>query len=248
MKQLVFIMFFSLLILGDIKGQQVESTNSIYYNGDTYRIFKIPITNDVISKFDIIENQQLLPHNTFITNTIKDNYFFLINASISDSSCKPIGYYVKNSTTIKPLDLGNGNGNFYLKPNGALLFTNNDIVICESSKVTGYTNVRLGIQSGPLLLENGNVNPQFNANSKNKNYRCGVGIYKNSSNEKFLVFCVSNNPVTFFNFSKFFLEKMKCQNALCLESGNCLINLPYIISGDEISTNVICNYLYYPIK
>ncbi len=242
---LIILIFLSSSIL---QGQQIETNNDMYYNGDSYRICKIPITSETAAQFQILENKTFLSHSAFLTSAVKDTFYLIINASVSDSSCNPIGYYAKNNHVVKPVDLDEGKGNFYLKPNGALLFTATDATICESSKISSYQNVRLGVQSGPLLIDNGIINKQFNASSQNKNMRCGVGMFTNQKNEKFLVFCVSNNPVTFYSFAQFFHAKLKCNNALCLESGNCVIGLPYLPYTGEYNNNGVCNYLYFPIK
>lgn len=248
MKKVFLITTLSVLMLSALQGQQIETTNEMHYNGDSYRVCKIPITAENAQRFQILENKALLPHKDFVATNVKDQHYLIINASISDSACNPVGYYVKNGQTVKSPDLGDGQGNFYLKPNGAIIFTNRDISICESSRINSYQGVRLGVQSGPLLIENGVINKQFNPSSQNKNVRCGVGIFTNQKNEKILVFCVSNNPVTFYNFAQFFQGKLKCKDALCLESGNCVLGLPYVPYADEFNNNAVCNYLYLPMK
>jgi uncharacterized protein YigE (DUF2233 family) len=231
-----------------VKSQQIETINDMHFNGDSYRVCKIPITSETIQRFQILENKSFLPHKDFILSQVKDQFYFISNASISDSFCNPLGFYAKNGKIIQNVNLGDGHGNFYLKPNGVLLFTSNDVTICESSKVSNQQGIRLGIQSGPLLLVDGEINKQFNPSSKNKNIRCGVGIFTNQKNEKFIVFAVSNEPVTFFNFAQFFQSKLKCKDALCLESGNCVIGLPYALAVDDYDNSIICNYLYFPVN
>ena len=226
---------------------QVETFTALNYGGDTYDVFKVKIDETSIKNFDILENKTGKIHPEFISTINTGQPFFTINASISDSSCNPIGFYYKNGKLLKPVNLNNGTGNFYLKPNGALIFTKKSAVICESSEITNYNDVYLGIQSGPMLLVNGSINHQFNPSSKNKNIRCAVGIASNKNNETFLIFCVSNNPVCFYDISMLLKMKFKCSNALCLESGNCAMNLPYLTSSSEKFSNIICNYLYYAI-
>jgi uncharacterized protein YigE (DUF2233 family) len=236
---IISIIFCTSLLIG-----QGEMQADMSFNGDSYDMFKVKIDKESISKFGIFENRSLLTHNSLIAAS-NDSSFFMMNAGITDSFCAPLGYYVNQSKLLQDVNLNDGKGNFYLKPNGALLMTTDDIVICESSMIKNYKNVILGIQSGPMLLNNGIVNSQFNPSSQNKNIRCGVGLYENQNSEKFLVFCISNNPVSFYSFSQMFLTKMKCTTALCLESGSCVINLPYLESGDENSTIIICNYIYF---
>lgn len=231
--------------------QQVWSQQSVVdmpFNGDSYDIFKIKIDADVVKKFQILENKTRLNHQAFASSVATDSSFFLINASVTDSFCNPVGYFVNNSQQINPINLKDGNGNFYLKPNGALLFTSTEAIICESSQIANYSNVRVGIQSGPMLINNGVINPQFKAASPNKHIRCAVGIYTNQNNEKILVFCISNNPVSFFGFADFMQKKFKCTDALCLESSNCVMTLPNFETGDGGSNTLICNYIYFKAR
>jgi uncharacterized protein YigE (DUF2233 family) len=225
-----------------------QSVVDMPYNNDTYDVFKIKLDPETVKKFQILENKTRLNHQAFASTVSNDSAFFLINASITDSFCNPIGYFVNNSQQINPANLGNGNGNFYLKPNGALLFTTTEAIICESSQISNFSNVRVGIQSGPMLIHNGIINSQFKPSSPNKHIRCAVGIYSNQNGEKFLAFCISNNPVSFFDFAEFMKNKLKCTSALCLESGNCVMTLPNFETGDGESNTLICNYIYFKAR
>lgn len=235
----------TIIVHNDICAQGMTSSiPEMFYDGRSYDVFLVKIDAANLGRFDIIENKDRLPHNEFMA-TLSSGDFFVINASISDSSCNPIGYYVKDSREIQPTNMKNGYGNFYnLKPNGALVITRNDANICESSEIKNYSNVVLGIQSGPMLLNHGVVNKHFNANSKNKHYRCGVGISV-KGNTRYLVFCISNEPVTFHNLSMVFKEKYRCTSALCLESAGCAMNNLYLSSTNENFTGMICNYIYF---
>lgn len=246
MKQIFALIF--LLVTHEIIQAQVETFTALNFNGDNYDVFKVKIDQESLKSFEIFENRTGQPHQSYVASISAGTPFFIINASISDSFCNPLGYYVKDSKLINPANLSTGTGNFYLKPNGALLFTSTQAIICESSQISSNSNVRLGIQSGPMLLVNGEVNAQFNPNSQNKNIRCGVGIQTNQKNESFLVFCIANTPVSFYNFSLLFKQKFKCSNALCLESGSCAMNLPYLSSSSEKLNDLICNYIFFPIR
>ena len=226
---------------------QVETFSNYPFNGNTYNAIVIKIDVNSIKNFDILENTSKQTHEDFIKSLLSGPAFFLINASISDTSCKPVGYFAKNSQEIQPANLNDGQGNFYLKPNGALLFANDDAIVCESSQITSHQNILLGIQSGPLLLNNGTVNTQFNPNSINKKVRCGVGTCLNSKNEKFVVFCISNNPVSFYELAMLFNKKFKCENALCLESEGCTMYFPGQSNQVKNFEGLICNYIFYKL-
>lgn len=233
------------LLSGTICFSQASVDEDLFFNGNIYNVCTIRVDNNALKYFDILSNNNNEEHSSLMKGIDNDLSFFAINASINDSTCSPVGYFVKDYVQINPVNLDDGIGNFYLKPNGAFLVTDNNVVICESSKISQYKNVRLGIQSGPMLLVDKVINSQFNPNSVNKFIRCGVGIYEGSNGIKFLVFAISKNPITFFEFATLFMQKYNCTNALCIESSNCVINLPDVSDGSEFNGMFVCNYLIY---
>jgi len=226
---------------------QVSTYSNYPYNGNMYEVFVVQIDSVTLTRFEIIENGNNLIHKDFLSGNKIDTLSFLINASIVDSQCIPIGFYTNNNQTIQPVNLSDGVGNFYLKPNGALLITDDEAIICESSEIINFNKVRLGIQSGPMLLLNGVVNSHFNPNSKNRNIRCGVGIHTNINNEVSLIFAISRNPISLYEFSIFFKDKFNCYNALTLESVGCILHFPNQAGWDLNENEVICNYIYFKI-
>lgn len=222
-----------------------KSYANLPLNGAEFNAVVFKMDSETRGKFEVVNNAANIQNNAFIANLLRSSSpFFLVNACISDATGNSIGYLVKNHTKIKSANLNDGNGNFYLKPNGALLFTDDDVVLCESPQINNYANVRVGVQSGPMLLSNGVVNTQFGQSSSNRNIRCGVGIFSDSKGAKFLVFGISNTPVSFYEFALFFNDKFKCSHALCLESVGCAMYFPNQNSSKLNYNGVINNYLY----
>ena len=174
----------------------------------------------------------------WLINKYKNERVFLINSRVNNLAGEPKGYYTKNEKQLKPVDLGSGTANFYLKPNGALLFLDSNIVICESAEIAKFKKVNLGVQSGAMLILNNIINPNFNPNSPNKQIRCGVGIYY-KSNEQYLVFSISKNPITFYRLAQLYKDKYKSENALLIESSGCSMYFPHI---KTTFNDVIGNY------
>lgn len=117
-----------------------------------------------------------------------------------------------NNKVIK-LDKKGTLPNFYLEPKGIFYITNDGKAgICKTIVYSNIANVEFATQSGPMLLINGKVNIIFNPKSNNLNIRNGVGILPNND----LIFAISTNKVTFYDFAKFFKEK-GCLNALYLD-------------------------------
>lgn len=223
---------------------QVNGIVNCLFDGISYDVFVISIDTINIKKFKVIENLQGVENKIFNSQYSKNEHFS-INACISDTKCKPIGYYVNDYKEIQQVNSSNnGQGNFYIKPNGALLIMDNDIIICKTSEISKYSNIRIGFQSGPMLLINDEINSSFNINSQNKNIRCGAGIYE-INKKSYLVFAISSVLVTFYEISRFFKEKYNCTYAICLESAGCSMNLPYLNTTSMNFDGVICNYLVF---
>jgi uncharacterized protein YigE (DUF2233 family) len=241
----VLLFVFSVVLLR--LSAQTRSEVGLIYNGAQYDVFAVKVNTHSLSQLHLVQNTSSLKHCDFIRQTIAagDSDFFLINACISNATCSPEGLFVVNGKKLSDVNLSDGNGNFYLKPNGALLVMDNGTaVITESSTIGAYNHIYIGIQSGPMLLVNGNYNPQIRKGSPNKNLRSGVGLYTIGA-ETYMVFAVSNEPVSFHEFATLFKEHFNCQNALCLESAGCAMYLPFVGRYNSTDSHVICNYIMY---
>jgi uncharacterized protein YigE (DUF2233 family) len=122
----------------------------------------------------------------------------------------PVGLFVSHERQLRPLNLADGRGNFFLKPNGVFFLTAAGPNIVRSAKYAAVQDpVLLATQSGPLLLEDGEIHPAFRAESKSKHIRNGVGVRGREA-----IFAISNAPVTFYEFAKYFKDQLRCRDAL----------------------------------
>lgn len=175
---------------------------------------------------------------------ISDSSYFAITASIVDSTCTPLGLFINNGKEINKINLiKSGKGNFFMPENGILqLSYKNLFSIVRSKFYSPDTSIRLAVQTGPLLIWDGGLNAGFDPNSKNKNIRCGVGIFS-LKGEEYIIFAKSLTPVTFYNFASLFRDAYQCHTALNIESGtSCSMHLP---GGSTFysDSNIICRYL-----
>tara|TARA_B110001452_G_scaffold99020_1_gene82021 strand:- start:3058 stop:4449 length:1392 start_codon:yes stop_codon:yes gene_type:complete len=251
MKRLKFIIVNILIINVFFYSYSQSESKTVKHNGNDFNVFTIS-AGGVSSEFALLQNTNQIPHNQIIDNFKElydsldfDNAFFMTNASIVDPNCMPVGLLIYNYNTIQSINNNNGSGNFFLKPNGLLLFKHKEIVVCQSSDFQKHSNIKNGVQSGPMLITEGSINENFNPNSKNLNIRSGVGIYTDKTNQNHAVFAISENQVSFYEFSKFFEEEFNCKNALCLESAGSLMTIPYLQSSSDGRNDVVCNYIYF---
>jgi uncharacterized protein YigE (DUF2233 family) len=139
---------------------------------------------------------------------------FATNAGIFDPTFTPCGLHVEAGRELVPLNLAAGQGNFYMKPNGVFLLDDAGAHIVDSTQYAGTTpSTHLATQSGPLLVIDGRINPQFDPQSANRKIRSGVAISSPST----VHFVLSERPVSFHALASLFRDRLGCQDALCLD-------------------------------
>ena len=225
---------------------QSRGDNEFNFQGHSYSIFTIKVDTASVKRFKLLQNPTGIAHNDFIRPYVNsDPNIFLTNGSAWDSVYKPLGLSVSEGKTVNTLNLSDGNQmGFYLKPNGVFMITDKGASIVESSKSPSILNIRMAVQSGPMLVIDSRIHDKFDSNSKNKNIRCGVGIYVQNG-DTYIVFAVSNEPVTFYEFASLFKDNYKCANALCLQSAGCVMEMPFIKGNAAMSNRPIGNYIMY---
>jgi clan AA aspartic protease (TIGR02281 family) len=197
------------------------------FKGVDFAVYSIPVNSTNLSALKIISNPTMLETDEFLreySGNINQD-FFACNAGIETLIGEPLGLFTSSGIEANPINLADGNGNFYLKPNGVFYFTDSDADVINSMHYVSSPDIRYAIQSGPLLLENGSIHNSFNETSQNLNFRIGVGISE-SSGAKELLFAISRQSINLFSMAIFFRDELKCTNALCLESGRSFIHFP----------------------
>jgi uncharacterized protein YigE (DUF2233 family) len=151
---------------------------------------------------------------------------FLMNAGIYEPGLVPSGLHHENGARLRPLNPNDGEGNFFLKPNGVFGRIDRDsgkAFIEESSLFAAREKKRepddrsrlsFAIQGGPLLLAGGARHPKFTKGSPNKKLRNGVGV----DADGMVVFALTapGQEVNFWDFAGLFLQ-LGCRDALFLD-------------------------------
>lgn len=135
---------------------------------------------------------------------------FAMNAGMYHADFSPVGLLVQAGVKTAPLNLDEGFGNFFLKPNGVFLLTKTGAKIIAAHEYPALKRpVLLATQSGPLLLRNGKIHKAFNPASTSRHIRNGVGIVNGKA-----VFVISEHPVTFHEMATYFRDQLHCRDAL----------------------------------
>lgn len=141
----------------------------------------------------------------------------LMNGGIFEPGGIPSGVLVQEGKELHAVNSRDGDGNFFLKPNGIFLITEKGARVIETSKYPPKDEkILYAVQSGPLLLENGKVHPAFNKGSESRLTRNGVGIAEDGT----VVLVISDQKgarfPNFHGFADLFLS-FGCKDALYLD-------------------------------
>lgn len=178
--------------------------------------------------------EPLLTFDTLLTTLSADQTLsFAVNAGMYNEKFAPIGYTVIEGEEKRALNLKEGGGNFHLLPNGVLWWDKaGHVHITESHAFdqqlkNDEAKPWYATQSGPMLVINDEIHPQFDPNSTSLKIRNGVGICSDGS----IQFVNTKAPVTFYQFATLFKNELGCSNALFLDGG--IASALYAPSIDE---------------
>ncbi|MEK1891489.1 MAG: phosphodiester glycosidase family protein [Phyllobacterium sp.] len=135
-----------------------------------------------------------------------------MNAGMYEPDMTPVGRYVEDGRTIAPLNTRDGEGNFYMKPNGVFFIRLDGTpgVLPTEAYANSATDVRMATQSGPMLVIDGKVHPRFEPNGTSRFIRNGVGVRDANT----IVLAISTEPVSLGRFARLFRDELACANAL----------------------------------
>ena len=140
---------------------------------------------------------------------------FAVNGGMYGDDLKPIGYYVEGGERLKELDRGDGEGNFYMKPNGVFFGTGGSWRVLRSNTFFETVGDRpeFGTQSGPLLLVDGKLHPEIQDDGPSKAIRNGGAVDASGKAH----FVISDAPISFGQLERYFRDVVKVGNALYLD-------------------------------
>ena len=195
------------------------------YKGVKYYTYIVdPNTSDIALYYDDERRQryQTIGNLNKELKAASKELLFATNGGIFQVDGSPLGLYIEDGRQRKAVNLKRGSGNFYLHPNGVFYINEwgfpNILESVEFMNNFGENpqHVLYAIQSGPLLLNKNRINGKFTPNSPNRKIRSGVGwsVTDPKSGMGRMVFVLSDSPVNFYDFARFFQEKLNCTRAL----------------------------------
>jgi len=143
---------------------------------------------------------------------LKEPFVFAMNAGMYHADMTPVGLYVEDSAERAPLNQADGEGNFFLKPNGVFFIDQAGRAGVEETgrfAAAGHL-LDAATQSGPMLVIDGGIHPRFEPDGASRYIRNGVGVRADGT----VVFAISRSVVSLGSFARLFRDELGCPNAL----------------------------------
>jgi uncharacterized protein YigE (DUF2233 family) len=134
------------------------------------------------------------------------------NAGLYHTPEVPVGWTVIDGVQTRPIERGEGVGNFFLQPNGAFWLDGAGPHVARTARVAATGAVTSATQSGPLLVEGGALHPAFRADATSRKVRNGIGVVDGHT-----VVLARCEPLTFFAFATLFRDVLHAPDALFLD-------------------------------
>jgi len=141
---------------------------------------------------------------------------FAVNGGMFDENGHAIGYYVEDGERLQRLNRAKGPGNFHMLPNGVFFGdASENWQVWDTERF--FTDVdsrpEFGTQSGPMLVLAGELHPAISPEGDSVRVRNGVGVDPGGRAH----FVISEEPVSFGRFARYFRDVAGTANALFLD-------------------------------
>ena len=155
---------------------------------------------------------------------------FAMNAGMYQSDQSPVGYFVQDGTEVQRLLTGPSAGNFGMLPNGVFCVKFGHAFVLETHVLEAMSSLcSYATQSGPMLVIDGALHPRFLPDGTSRYIRNGVGTPADGGQA---VFVISNQPVTFYEFARFFRDGLGLPNALYFDGNISRLHAPALGRSD----------------
>lgn len=200
---------------------------TVAFSHRAYAVYTVDPTKEEIRLYWKDGSGRLLHDFTSLEAQVKgggNQLLFAANAGMFQPDFSPVGLLVIDGQQISPLNLQDGFGNFFLKPNGVFAVTEKgEATIMDSTAYPAFLpHVLWATQSGPLIVHHGEIHPDLIPDSKNLRIRSGVGIRKDGT----VVFAISKANENFYDFAYFFFNRMQCLDVLYLDGDISAFHFP----------------------
>ena len=143
-----------------------------------------------------------------------DQVAFAMNGGMFDDAGAPIGLFIEEGREVRAINRRDGGGNFHLMPNGVFLVRKDGRAeVVTSAAYQPAPDIAFATQSGPMLVIDGALHPEFDPDGTSRYVRNAVGIGPDGAP----LFVITTDVVSFGKLARFFRDRLKVRNALYLD-------------------------------
>ncbi|SHF56902.1 Uncharacterized protein YigE, DUF2233 family [Loktanella atrilutea] len=219
-------------VLALIAGKATAVTcNDATFDGHSFTACTVDATTEDLRLFHRDASGQVLGGwNALSTQIAPQSLAFAMNAGMYHDDRRAVGLFIKDGVETAPLVTQKGPGNFGLLPNGVFCLTDTSARVIETLAYDRQRPAcRDASQSGPMLVIGGKLHPRFLADSPSVHIRNGVGT---SADGHTAIFAISNDPVNFHTFARFFRDVAKTPDALFFDGSISRLYAPALHRAD----------------
>ncbi len=170
------------------------------------RLFHSDATGQPYRQFDTLADDMQAQDKTLV---------FAMNGGMYHEDRRPVGFYRDQYGDRASVNTNDGPGNFHMRPNGVFWLAAGKAGVTESQAYLEQgIEPDFASQSGPMLVIDGQIHPQFNPDGTSRKRRNGVGI---SADGLRVHFVISDSAVSFHTFASLFRDRLGAPNALFLD-------------------------------
>lgn len=197
---------------------QAVTCEQIEFGENPYTVCTVDLTSDRLALFLRDDDGEVFGQFSAIDRALATDgqkLVFAMNAGMYHDDRSPVGHYVENGTEIRRVIPNAGPGNFGLLPNGVFCLRDGRADVFETLDfIETAPKCIHATQSGPMLVIDGALHPRFLRNGTSRHIRNGVGT---TPDGRTAYFAISDVPVNFYSFGRFFRDHLGVDNALYLD-------------------------------
>lgn len=181
---------------------------------DTLRFWHTDAAGGLIGSFERLSD---------ITRADGQTLTFAMNGAMYHEDRAPVGLYIEDGEQISPIALRAGPGNFGLLPNGVFCLKDGTARIFESRAfdATGQ-DCDYAMQSGPLMVQGGQLHPDFTEGSRWRLIRNGFGVTPAGQ----VIAAIADAPINFHQFARLFRDVLGAPDALYVDGNVSRVYIP----------------------
>lgn len=181
--------------------------------GQDLRLFHSDAAGDLLGSFRAVEAMLAKDGQQLV---------FAMNGGMYHRDRAPVGLYIENGQERAPIQTGASDDNFGMLPNGVFCILGAEgasgaagFRILESRAFAAAPpSCRFATQSGPLMVQDGQLHPRFIPGGDSKYLRNGVGV---TADGQRAIFAISEDQVNFDTFGRLFRDHLALPDALYLD-------------------------------